>query len=320
MTANTIIRPGRICPADYRYEAAELGRDADFRADTLYVVGGLYGNLPALDAIETLVAAEAAPAHLVFNGDFHWFDAAPQRFAELSRRVPAGCAMRGNVETELARIDDIGAGCGCAYPDSVGEDTVQRSNRILERLRRCVDALPPMRERLAALPMTLVVGVGRLRIGIVHGDAESLAGWRFAHDAINDARAQSWLAGVHAASRIDAFASSHTCLPALRDFPLASGRLTVINNGAAGMPNFRGTNFGVITRIGVRASPHRSLYGLERDGIFIEALPVHYDQRRWLCDFLADWPPGSPAYNSYFRRLADGPAFSVDDAIASRRA
>jgi hypothetical protein len=309
-------RPGRCCPADYRYGASELAREADFRAETLYVVGGLYGNLPALDAVEALAAAEAALVRIVFNGDFHWFDAMLQRFGEVDRRVNAHCATRGNVETELSRTEDVGAGCGCAYPDIVDQGIVERSNRMLVRLRRCVDALPPTRESLAALPMTLVSGVGHLRIGIVHGDAESLAGWRFAHDALDEQPARSWLESIRAASRIDIFASSHTCLPALRDFSLAAGRLTIINNGAAGMPNFRATSFGVITRIGVSPSPHRPLYGVARDGLFIDALPVHYDQRRWLHDFLEDWPPGSPAHESYFHRLVEGPAFSIDDALS----
>jgi hypothetical protein len=80
------------------------------------------------------------------------------------------------------------------------------------------------------------------------------------------------------------------------------------------MPNFRGTTFGVITRIGVHPSPHRPRYGVERDGVFIEALPVPYDQQRWLQEFVADWPPGSPAYVSYFKRLIDGPAFLLHEA------
>jgi hypothetical protein len=309
-------RPGRCCPADYLYGAGELAREADFRAETLYVVGGLYGNLQALDAVEALAGAEAAPVRIVFNGDFHWFDAVAQRFGDVNQRINAHRATRGNVETELSRNEDVGAGCGCAYPEVVDQGIVERSNRILVRLRQCVDALPPTRDSLAALPMTLVADVGRLRIGIVHGDAESLAGWRFAHDAVAAPASRSWLEGIRDTSRIDVFASTHTCLPALRDFSLAAGRLTIINNGAAGMPNFRATSFGVITRIGVSPSPHRPLYGVARDGLFIDALPVHYDQRRWLHDFLEDWPLGSPAHESYFHRLVDGPAFSIDAALS----
>src|SRR5262249_15145963 len=234
----TMNQPGRFCPADYRHSASGFVRREDLRAETLYVVGGLYGNLAALDAIQRLAAAEASPARIAFNGDFHWFDAASARFAEVERRVRAHHALRGNVETELARAEDIGAGCGCAYPDIVDQGTVERSNRILARLRRCVAERPSMRDHLAALPMTLVVSVGRLRIGVGNGDAGSLAGWRFAHEALADAATRPWLARVCAASRIDVFASSHTCLPAFSDFAFDSGRLTVVNNGAAGMPNF----------------------------------------------------------------------------------
>ena len=51
--------PGRSCPVEYRYDPASLNRPADFSADTLYVIGGLYGNRPALQAIEALAAAES---------------------------------------------------------------------------------------------------------------------------------------------------------------------------------------------------------------------------------------------------------------------
>jgi hypothetical protein len=309
--------PGRFCPLDYCYTPASFARAPDFAAEALYVVGGLYGNVPALDAIEELARREPGPVDIAFNGDFHWFDATSERFNEVSRRLSEHRLLRGNVEAELARAADVGAGCGCAYPDAVDEGTVQRSNRILVRLRACVDALPLMRDQLGALPMTSVATVGNLRIGIVHGDAESLAGWSFAHDALDPA-ARSRLEGVRATSHIDVFASSHTCLPALRDFDLDAGRLTVANNGAAGMPNFRGTTFGVITRIGLRPSRHRPLYGVTHDGVFIEALPVHYDQRRWLREFVEVWAPESPAYVSYFNRLIDGPAFSLNEATAGR--
>jgi hypothetical protein len=302
-------RAGRFCPPDYRYPASDLARQADLRAETLYVVGGLYGNRWALDTVEALVAAEQGSTTVAFNGDFHWFDAVPDRFAEVNQRVVQQCALRGNVETELGRPLDAGAGCGCAYPEAVDDGTVERSNRILDRLQACVDALLGAREQLRMLPMTLVTAIGPMRIGIVHGDAEALAGWRFAHDALDGPVAHEWLDAVRAASGIDVYASSHTCLPALRDFQLQAGRLTVINNGASGMPNFRGTTHGVLTRISVHPSPHTALYGMERDGVFIDALPVPYDQRRWRREFVRTWPPGSPAYESYFRRIVDCPQF-----------
>src|SRR3989442_2136023 len=63
-------RAGRMCPADYRYPPSVFDRPPELTTDVIYVVGGLYGNLAALDAVERLAAQERAI--VVFNGDFHW--------------------------------------------------------------------------------------------------------------------------------------------------------------------------------------------------------------------------------------------------------
>ena len=104
--------PGRFCPARYRYGAAALATAAEVRAETVYVVGGLYGNLPALDAIEAMAAAELGPVTLFFNGDFNWFDVAPGQFAALNRRVLAHRAIQGNVEAELGPDGGAAGYCG----------------------------------------------------------------------------------------------------------------------------------------------------------------------------------------------------------------
>jgi hypothetical protein len=303
---------GRVCPSDYTYLPRVFARTPDFTTETLYVVGGLYGNFAAFAAIEKLATHERTPPTTVFNGDFHWFDAEPKWFAEIERGVALYRALRGNVETEIARPADIGAGCGCAYPETVGEDVVQRSNEIIAQLR----AQTPLaaRGRLRDLPMHLVAKVGDLRIGIVHGDAQALAGWRFAPDYLDNPQHQRWLTDLRAASRIDVFACTHTCLAALRDFALEDGRLTIINNGAAGMANFAGTRFGVITRIAATPSPHATLYGVQRDGVHIDALAVDYEQRAFLDRFLKRWPEGSPAHASYYRRIVEGPGYSIAQA------
>jgi hypothetical protein len=303
---------GRICPRDYTYSPAELARAADFAADTLYVVGGLYGNLAALEEIEKLATAERRPPEIVFNGDFHWFDAEPGWFASVERGVTPHRALRGNVETEISRADDIGAGCGCAYPENVGDDTVRRSNEILARLR--AETSDSERARLRGLPMHLVAQVGALRVGIVHGDAVALAGWRFAYDALDEVRHRPWLDDVARAAQVDVFASTHTCLAALRDFALSSGRLTIVNNGAAGMPNFAGSCFGIVTRIATSPSPHQPLFGLARDGVHIDAIAVAYDHDDFLDRFLKRWPQGSPAHASYYRRIVDGPDYTIGQA------
>jgi hypothetical protein len=301
-----------MCPADYRYPPSVFDRPPELTAEVLYVVGGLYGNLAALAEVERL--ADQEQATLVFNGDFHWFDAEPDWFAEIARRVARHRAIRGNVETEIARSNDIGAGCGCAYPASIGEDVVRRSNEILIDLRRTADAVPGAAERLAGLPMHLVAEIGGLRIGIVHGDATGLAGWSFAHDALDDPAAPTTLTAIRRAARVDVFASSNTCLAALRDFRLRAGRLTIVNNGAAGMPNFSGLRCGLISRIATTPSPHRPLYGLARDGVHIDAIPLAYDHDRFLDRFLARWPDGSAAHASYFERISCGPGYQLAQA------
>jgi hypothetical protein len=302
-------RAGRMCPADYRYPPSVFDRAPDFAADVLYVVGGLYGNLPALDCLEHLAGTERAT--VVFNGDFHWFDADRNWFAEIEQRVARHRAIRGNVETEIARATDIGAGCGCAYPASVGKDAVRRSNEMLLHLRRIAQTFAGAAERMAALPMHLVAEVGGLRLGIVHGDAAALAGWSFAYDALEGPAAPALLEAVRKASRIDLFASTHTCLAALRDFRLPAGRLTVINNGAAGMPNFSGGRVGLVSRIAATPSPHCPLYGIVRDGIHVDAIPLPYDSEAFLHRFLVRWPEGTAAHLSYFERITAGADHTV---------
>lgn len=305
--------PGRSCPAGYRYRVGEFRDQAAEASDTLYVVGGLYGNGPALDVVEELARAEHAPVTIVFNGDFNWFNVDPASYQHINQRVLAHAAVLGNVEYELA-LGDGSAGCGCAYPESVDDATVARSNEIHARLYQTAVAFPAIGEALRQLPRLRKFQVGDVYIGIVHGDAESLAGWRFSHDSLDDPMTLPWLEQAFHAADVDGLACSHTCLPVCRNFNFGNRSRFVINNGAAGMPNFAGTRFGVITRIGLRSSPHPRLYGLRLRGAFIDALAVDYDQHRWTSEFLANWPAGSAAWTSYWQRLIAGPRHSPAEA------
>lgn len=303
--------PGRACPLDYHYGAVSLARKADIEATTLYIVGGLYGNRPALDAAELMASLEGAT--LIFNGDFHWFDRNAAIFSQVDWRVRRHHALRGNVETELGRARDLGAGCGCVYPPEVAQQTVDRSNAIWRDLRRTAECSGGQ-VALADLPMTLVAKVGRLRVGVVHGDCESLAGWRFSTDALDRADTPIWLDQVHQQSQIDVFASSHTCLPVMRSFALHSGSLVVVNNGSAGMPNFARTTYGIVTRIGTRPSRRRPLHRVKLRGAYIEAIPLDFDYLHWHREFLSQWPSGSDAWLSYWERIVAGPDYSPTQA------
>jgi hypothetical protein len=296
---------GRVCPIDYWYGPAVFTRPPEIEADALYVAGGVYGNLPALEAAEAMALAEPG-ARLVLNGDFHWFDAEPAWFAAVEALAGRHLRLRGNVETEIARGVTIETGCGCAYPESVDDDVVARSNAIIARLAEIITDDAATRRALAALPMHLVAQIGEARVAIVHGDAESLAGWRFDRSALDDARRQLWLQRVREASGVDVFASTHTCAAALRCFRSDDIEWAVANSGAAGMPN-SGRLFGILVRIGVDPSPVPPLYGTQIKGVFVDALPLVYDHAAFLAAFDACWPPDSPAARSYRRRIVDGP-------------
>jgi hypothetical protein len=314
--------PGRSCPLHYQYGPRSFVRPPDVSAvDVLYVVGGLYGNELALHRVLDLFAAERGRARVVFNGDFHWFDVDPAVFERVQRQVLAHTALRGNVETELATEPtdaDDDAGCGCAYPDWVGDAVVERSNRILRRLRST--ATPEQRAQLAALPMTLRADVGELRLGIVHGDAQSLAGWGFAQEHLRDAAHRDTVRGWFERAQVDAFACTHTCLPVFQGLHAAGAAggaaRWVFNNGAAGMPNFSGDAAGLLTRIALRPfeGPERR-FGVQAGEVFIDAIAIDTDATQAQAQFQRQWPAGSDAHASYFHRIAHGPDYRVQDAI-----
>jgi len=213
----------------YRYQPEALAQRAQLEADTLYVVGGLYGNPAALQAVLERAADEpGGPATVVFNGDFHWLDVDPEDFQTVSQAVLAHHATKGNVEAELAsQGSGEDAGCGCAYPGYVGDDVVDRSNQIIGRLRKTARRFPGLVGRLDALPRYLTAGVAGERVGIVHGDPESLAGWRLALEAMEPGDPQvrrqvGWrgqpttpteLLDWFGRAEVSVFASTHTGLP-----------------------------------------------------------------------------------------------------------
>lgn len=314
--------PGRVCPLHYRY-APEVFRVAPLAPlqslDVLYVVGGLYGNELALQRVLELFDHERGRKRVVFNGDFHWFDNDPDVFARVQTGVLAHHALRGNVETELASdAGDDEFGCGCAYPEWVDQSIVERSNRILRHLRDASTA--PQRAELGSLPMWLRADVGPLRIGVVHGDATSLAGWGFAQEHLQDDTHREQVAHWFDQARVDAFACTHTCLPifqAVRGMRRSEPRW-VLNNGATGMPNFRGDRSGLLTRVAL--APFEGdgrRFGIDAAAghVHIEAISVDFDHDAWLERFCLQWPPGSDAYLSYFDRMTQGPAYEQCNAL-----
>jgi hypothetical protein len=322
---------GRVCPADYRIGVSAFSGRPELSCDTLFVVGGLYGNCFALDALELLIAAESGSVHVVLNGDIHWFDCLPEDFSEIERHVVSYRALAGNVELELCRSDDIGVGCGCAYPDCTSDAVVDRSNRIHAMLGSMLTQHPELKEPLEGRTCTAVVRVGNHRVAITHGDEKLVAGWECSRDSLQDAERQNELSAWMRANGVSVLATTHTCAPAA--VVLDAG--AVINNGAAGMPNFLAALYGLVTRVGVAPSPH-ALYRacvdgvfvrdavrvdkstrdrIDGDGVFVEAVPLRYDHDAYLRWFDSTWPAESPAALSYRERIVQGPTDEVADAL-----
>lgn len=303
------MKAGRECPLDYRLPANSFTGTPAFSCDTLYVVGGLYGNRQALSALQRRLASEPE-ARVVFNGDAHWFDCSAAIFTEIEAGLAGHTVLRGNVETELGRSEPGEAGCGCAYPDDVPDDTVDWSNQIHARLTHTVAGLPGMRETLARRPASTLVNVAGHRVAITHGDEHSLAGWGCDRPALQKSARQAELDAWLAESGLSVLATSHTCSAAA--LQLEHG--VVINNGAAGLPNFNNGRYGLVTRISSRA--HASaLYRTVFNGLAVEALPLNYDHPAFMLDFDSQWPAGSPAQLSYRQRILRGAESAPEAAL-----
>ena len=159
------------CSPAYVTNAQDLAdASQDTECDVLYVVGGLYGNVAALDALEEGIARERRHGlhiEVCFNGDFNFFNATSKTWARINQGVRAlGHATAGNVEREALKSD---GGCGCAYPDYVDGAFADRASAIVERLRTVSSADPDIVEWLAGLPLSKTYAVGGVRVCCVHG-------------------------------------------------------------------------------------------------------------------------------------------------------
>ena len=315
---STTSAPGRSCPLHYRYNPSNFLVDPEpilENLDVIYIVGGLYGNKLALDEVLRLFEAETGTKRLVFNGDFHWFDIDPQTFFAVQDSVLKHVAIRGNVETELTE-NDSSAGCGCAYPEWVDERIVTRSNRIMMQLHKC--ATPLIKKQISALPMWCLARVGKHRIGIVHGDAQSLAGWGFAQEHLQHTAHRAEVSHWFEEANVSIFASSHTCLPVFQEIGLkGNGRSGwVLNNGAAGMPNFKDDFAGLLTRISLKPlKVAHSRASVRFEELFIDAVGIETNRDRTVQQFLSNWPQTSDAHESYFNRIISGPDYSTSQVI-----
>ncbi len=308
---------GRFCPIDYHIAADAFIGKVDQYCDNLYVVGGLYGNSYAFDALDELIACEQGQTTVVLNGDIHWFDYPAEDFLAIEDRLSAHLPLVGNVELELRRQEDIGAGCGCAYPAYVSDGVVERSNSIHRTLSETVFNNPSLKERLLSRAATAVCVLGDemsgVKVAITHGDEKLVGGWDCSREALANVVRQKELSDWMQQNEVAILATTHTCAPAM--IQLEHG--VVINNGAAGMPNFESLLCGLVTRISKQPNAD-ALYHIEKDGVYIEAVPLRYNHEAFLAWFDDIWPTDSPAAISYRERIKSGPYDYLVDAKLNR--
>lgn len=298
----------------YRYRPEQLGQDPEaWPEDVLYVAGGLYGNPYALDAIETMVEAERAQGRrvrLLFNGDFNWFNTRDDLFQGINRRVLGHDAMLGNVEYELAHPSD-GTGCGCGYPEFVDQGVVERSNRIMDRLQRQALAAPDLCAQLRGLKRWRFAIFGGLKVLVVHGDLESLAGWGLSREAF-EAGNREVLGHWFDRSGADVVLCSHTCLPLLWTGEVQGRRCLVANNGSAGMANLSGNSCGLVTRLSFKTGCCESISQSSIGAVEVALVPVEFDPEGWLTLFDSLWTEGSDAAMSYRQRIICGTSLTPE--------
>ena len=269
---------------------------------------------------------------MIFNGDFNFLNAEPSWWRDVNEAVARHTATAGNVEVEA--VSDGSAGCGCGYPAYVADGVVERSNAIVAALRETAvaAAAPELREWLGALPRTLVLEVGdeRRRVGVVHGDVDSLAGWSLAVEAMEpaDAALRDALgcaaAPLTPAARVrgwcdeadvGAICSTHTCLPFGQILRNGDEELALFNNGAAGMPNFAGDlRPGDARERDVARAMEDSLYGAFSAACASTPCPSASTSARGCGGSTRAGRRAAAAHESYFGRITHGPAFAVEQA------
>ena len=271
--------PGRNCPLHYRYaRAPSPGRER--RCEVLYVVGGLYGNEQALERVLELFDARARRQAARVQ---RRLPLVRRRRRRRSRRSSAACsrfsATRGNVETELAAPQSHdGATPAAAAPIPTGWVTTSSRARTVSS-RGCAT---PRAHCLAR-----ATRCSPCRCGCASTSGGARVGDRARRRAV--ARRLGLRAGAPARRggtarrRGGSRRRKSTCSPAATlacrcSHAVSAIAASLLNNGAAGMPNFAGAPEGLLTRIAMRPfeGPQRR-FGTTATSLYLDA---HRDRLR----------------------------------------
>lgn len=301
---------GRVGADDYAIAPEEWDKEPFATCDTLYSVGGLYGNVEAMKTVVKMLEDEEGEVCVALNGDYHWFDGTLESFEEIEELVAPFVPMNGNVEFELSRVEACGVGCGCSYPTTMSDAFVGRSNAIYGRMKAAIAQRDGLAASLQGRPAWGIVRVGDALVGLTHGDEKSVSGWGCSVDNLHKPERIEELEGFFAERSIDVLSTTHTCAAAA--VKMENG--VVINNGSAGLPEYKGLLYGLINRISKTPHPD-AIYRTMVKGVYVEAVPVRYDHDAFIAWFDSIWEEDSPAAQSYRPRAVAGPDTVFTDAV-----
>lgn len=217
----------------------------------LLVFGGVYSNLPALEAL--LARAQALglkPSQMLCTGDIAAYGADARACIELVRSLGIA-SIAGNCERQLAADADD---CSCGY--APGSACEALSVSWYNHARSQIDA--GARKWMAQLPPRLNVGLNGLRLAVFHGSLASDNRFVFAATPFRIKAHDIVAAGC------DGVIAGHSGLP----FTQIHGGLLWHNSGALGMPANDGTPrvwFSILQG------------GSQMREIRIEHIPLNYD-------------------------------------------
>ena len=279
------------------------------------IIGGLYGNLQSMKEIKKYEKNN----QLIFNGDFHWLNKKKEEFIAVQKFVNRHITLKGNIEDSLSNPKNFD-NCNCDYPDYFPPEETIFSNEIFSQLKETFISCNDYKNDFNKLDTQLYISIKNgPNIFITHGDLQSLNGWLFSIKSIKKLKKMEFL-NFFDRVNADVIISSHTCLPVFCSATHKNGEeKLLLNNGAAGMPNFKNKNFGIVIRISSGKSPdNKVIYRKKVKNYFFEAIKLEYHNKNFINEFLSNWPSKSAGYKAYFDRIINGPIYDLADSIISK--
>lgn len=190
----------------------------------VWVFGGVYGNLQALDALLARASeAGVGPDRMICTGDVVAYCADPEAVSQQIMTLAIPTVM-GNCEESLAAEADD---CGCGFSEGSECDTL--SKHWFDYCQRALS--DASKTWMAGLPRRIDFTLGDKRFAVIHGAPSEINRFIFRSTPAEMKAAQINSTGA------DAVIGGHSGLPFVHDL----GRRLWLNAGAIGMPANDGT-------------------------------------------------------------------------------